>query len=192
MRHGQVALEQCLLGRTDSPLSEMGKQQMAEALVSSPVFDHLYCSPLLRCADFSREYTAKHLIPLTVDKRLAELDFGDWDGQPYQQLWQLDGERLGLFWQDPWQTPPPNGETMANFTRRIDEMWQQLLEQHQGESLLVVTHGGVMRYLLAKILKMPLPGSHHLSAIELPYASRISVSVWHDEDGRSWPKVHWG
>ena len=192
VRHGETTLPGHLLGLTDPLLSPEGVARMTEVLADCGEIDHCYSSPRRRCLAPARALADEMRVPLTVEAGLAELDFGDWDGQSYARLWQQDGDALGNFWQDPWANPPPGGESMTAFAARVERSWQQLLKRHRGERIVVLSHGGVIRHLIAIILQMPLPGNRHLSAIDLPYGARVEVSVWHDEDGSHWPKIHWG
>ena len=192
VRHGETVLPRHLLGVTDPPLNAEGIARMAAVLADGDAIDHCYSSPRQRCLVSARALAERVGAPLTVEAGLAELDFGEWDGRSYSDLWQAEGEALGSFWQDPWANPPPGGESMTAFANRVEACWQALLNRHTGKRLLVISHGGVIRHLMATILQMPLPGSQHLSAIDLPYGARVEVSVWHDDAGRQWPKIHWG
>ena len=145
----------------------MEKQQLLEATNTLPDISHCFTSPLIRCHEFALEYCQDNDISLQVSAQLQEMNFGDWDGQSYQTLWQaaptLDKitPTLGAFWQNPWQCLPPNGESMENFISRVDDFWQSLLkslsethvEKGESSNTLVFSHGGVIRYLLAKVLR---------------------------------------
>ena len=104
---------------------------------------------------------------------------------------------LGDFWQDPWQCQPPNGESMESFMERVDNFWQNLLSQlcqselEKADSLntLVLSHGGVIRYLLAKVLGLPIPGTYHMTNLDVPYGSLIHLQVFIDNEGKAWSKL---
>jgi alpha-ribazole phosphatase len=189
MRHGQTTRNNHLLGRTNVPLSADGWQQMSDSLAKTIQFDRIITSPLIRCHQFACDYATSIDKPLLVDSNLQELDFGTWDGQSYQALWQQPNPELTAFYQDPWQQTPPNGESVVDFCLRVDLAWQDLL-QRRGTSL-VICHGGVIRYLMAKILGMPLPGTRHLTALDIPHAALIKISITIDDNGIVWPTIHW-
>lgn len=113
---------------------------------------------------------------------------------------------LGAFWQNPWQCMPPNGEPMQSFTSRVDTIWQEIIEQLQNHhannnfasrqgtdpeisNALVFTHGGVIRYLLAKVLQLPIPGTLHMTNIDIPYGALIHIQLFIDPQGNVWPKL---
>jgi len=189
LRHGQTTHNQHLLGRTDVPLSAMGWQQMSDALTKSLHFDQIITSPLIRCHDFATQYAKSNACPLLIEPMLQELDFGIWDGQTHDALWQQPNALLEAFYRDPWQQTPPNGEAVADFCQRLDNTWQSLLQQ--SGSSLVICHGGVIRYFIAKILGMPLPGTRHLTALDIPHAALIKISITVDDNDVVWPTIHW-
>jgi alpha-ribazole phosphatase len=203
LRHGELVQTGILCGRTDIALSDLGKQQLIDATSTLPRMSHCFSSPLIRCRIFAQEYCQHHELSLQVDTHLQEMDFGDWDGKSYQALWKIQAtldERkitLGDFWQNPWQSQPPNGESMNNFITRVDHFWKNLLQQvsqtqgkkSQPSNTLVFSHGGVIRYLLAKVLDLPIPGISHMTNIDVPYGALIHIQVNVDDKGQAWSKL---
>lgn len=203
LRHGELVQTGILCGRTDIGLSDTGKQQLINATNRLPKISHCYSSPLIRCRDFAQEYCQKNELSLQVFAQLQEMNFGDWDGKTYQELWQTQGSSddkipsLGAFWQNPWQCLPPKGESMECFTQRVDQFWLELLAQLQqrstegsnSQNILVFSHGGVIRYLLAKVLQLPIPGNAHMTNLDVPYGALIHIQVFIDNEGNAWPKL---
>lgn len=203
LRHGELVQTGILCGQTDIALSDTGKQQLIDATNQLPKISHCYSSPLIRCREFAEEHCQQNELSLQVSTQLQEMNFGDWDGKSYQTLWQIQPDlggnisTLGTFWQNPWQCQPPNGEPMENFTKRVDDFWQNLLatlqqdKQVENRSLnaLIFTHGGVIRHILAKILKLPIPGTVHMTSLDVPYGALIHIHVFIDSEGNAWPKL---
>ncbi|PSW05979.1 histidine phosphatase family protein [Photobacterium lipolyticum] len=193
LRHGQPTDSDCMRGRTDVSLSQTGWEQMQHALdrqqECTAGIDCIITSPLVRCSAFAKHFGQQADKPVNVIEQWQEIDFGDWDGIPYAQLWQQEKERLSQYWADPWSHTPPNGETLVDFDSRVHNAFQQLLRDHAGKHLLVVTHAGVMRQLIQQLLKLPKDDTH-LSRIELPYASRIKITVYTDKNQQQWPRLH--
>lgn len=167
LRHGETG-HAGFRGRTDDPLTPTGLEQMRAAVRSAGPWQAVVSSPLGRCAAFARELAEAARLPLELDPRLAEIDFGDWEGRDAAQLMESDAERLARFWDDPWQFTPPGGEPMAAFERRVCAAWAELSERHAGRPVLVVSHGGVIRLLLC--LDRGLQRSELLN-IAVPHAS---------------------
>jgi alpha-ribazole phosphatase len=195
LRHGEIATPGILAGKTDMALSENGLQQLWKSSKQLPGISYCISSPLQRCQTFAKAYSLKNNIHLQLDNQLKEMDFGDWDGKKYEDLWKIKpmGKQpsIGDFWQDPWKNNPPNGEAMIDFVQRVDAWWQQWLVTAPHGNTLVVAHGGVIKHLIARILKLPIPGTTHMNHIDIPYAGLVKVEVYTDEQGKAWPRIVW-
>jgi len=189
LRHGETSQPKNLNGATNISLSTLGYQQMERAISSSDHFEQIVTSPLERCHTFSHDLAHKRQWPITVDNSLREIDFGDWDGQAMKTLYQEFPQQLEQFWKTPWQFTPPNGETMTKFIERVDSAWLALLNQKKNS--LVVCHSGVIRYLIAKTLGMPLPGNNHLISLDIGFAARVEIDVFIESDGKIWQTLKW-
>jgi broad specificity phosphatase PhoE len=113
VRHGEPALKGVLLGRSDPPLSEAGRAQMAAIRLDAAV---IYCSPLRRALE-SAELIGGEIVVLPD---LAEIGLGDWDGKSWAEIEAKDPELAARKLQDWTGVTPPGGETWDEFTERID------------------------------------------------------------------------
>ena len=192
LRHGKIATPGILAGKTDVALSEQGFLQLCQATQKLPKITQCISSPLQRCQNFSKQYALKNNLELELETNLQEMNFGDWDGRTYKDLWQIESTTsLGDFWQDPWVHTTPNGENIADFVARVDSWWHQWLAQEKEGNTLVVSHGGVIKHLIARVLNMPIPGTAHMSNIDVPYAGLVKIDIFTDEQGKAWPKIVW-
>ncbi len=190
LRHGLPEGDQCFRGHTDFLLTEEGFEQMHKSIQNIEQIDCVVTSPLKRCADFSYDFANPKSIPVFEQKNWMELNFGDWDGKRKDDVWKNDQQTLSLFWSDPWNITPPNGETLHAYDKRIYAAWQQLLSEHQSKHVLLVTHGGVIKQLFRQVFNMP-KSEQYLHRLNIPYAARITISVYHDENGKVWPELQW-
>lgn len=177
LRHGETQGGSRLRGRLDDPLTARGWEQMWTAVGKggrARRWDAIIASPLARCADFARALSGDQGIPLRLEPRFVELDFGDWEGQTTSDLMGRDAAALGRFWADPLANTPPGGETLADFASRVLVAWHQLLDRESGERLLVVGHGGVIRVILCQVLDQPLG---RLLDLEVGHAALIPLQV---------------
>lgn len=156
LRHGEVEGGNLYRGRTDDPLSPVGWEQMRAATVEFCQWDRIVSSPLQRCAAFAREFAHIRDIPVFLEERLAEVDFGEWERCSAAQLMAHSPTALADFWRDPLNHPPPGGESLSRFRERVVAAWEALCRNHAGERLLLVTHGGVMRMLLSHLQGWPI------------------------------------
>ena len=190
LRHGQTTADDILRGRVDVPLSDNGYQQMQRSV--APYIDqdipwqHLVTSPLVRCAQFTQDLAQQHQANISTNAGFLEMDYGDWDGRTFEELHNADADLFRKVWQQPDQYSPPNGETFQAFTARITNAWQQLLQQHAGEHILLVCHGGVIRALLGHVMQSSLAG---LSRVDVPYACFSRIRVYQRAGEWDWPQL---
>ena len=155
LRHGETELGGGLRGSLDDALTPLGWEQMRAAVQGQGPWDRIVSSPLQRCALFAQELAGQLALPVTFDKDLQELHFGEWEGQSAAALMQTDEQALGLFWADPYGFTPPQGEPVLEFSQRVLAAVTRLQQAHAGERVLVVCHGGVMKLLLAQARGLP-------------------------------------
>ncbi len=197
LRHGECEGGQILRGLTNVLLSEEGEKQMLAATES--VKDQkllVYTSPLKRCFYFAEKFDNSGI----VMPSLAEFDFGDWDGKELKQIFEDEPEAFSAFWDDPWQTPPPNGEPMEVFEMRVTAAITQIIDDlfintdkfsdNEIPTALVITHAGVMRQAIA--LALSLDKGHSLfREFDLPYAAMIEINLIEDDHGRRHLRLQW-
>lgn len=174
LRHGETELGGGLRGSLDDALTEKGWTQMREAVSGQGPWDRLVSSPLQRCARFAEELSAQRDLPVSLDKNLQELHFGAWEGQSAAALMETDAEALGLFWADPYGFTPPQGEPVSDFSARVLAAVMRLHAAHAGERVLLVSHGGVMRLLLARARGLP---REQLLNVEVAHGALFSLIV---------------
>jgi alpha-ribazole phosphatase len=174
LRHGETELGGGLRGSLDDALTANGWAQMREAVVGQGPWDRLISSPLQRCARFAEELGARLELPVTLEKDLQELHFGAWEGQSAAALMETDAEGLGLFWADPYSFTPPDGEPVSAFSERVMGAVSRLYQAYAGERMLLISHGGVMRLLLAQARGLP---REQLLNVEVGHGGLFSLQV---------------
>ena len=161
-------------GSLDDALTAKGWAQMRAAVMEQGPWDRLVSSPLQRCARFAEELGAQLNLPVTLEKDLQELHFGAWEGQSAAALMKTDAEGLGLFWADPYSFTPPDGEHVSAFSDRVLGAVARLHQAYVGERVLLISHGGVMRLLLAQARGLP---REQLLSVEVGHGGLFSVQV---------------
>jgi broad specificity phosphatase PhoE len=126
-RHGQTApnREGLVLGRADPELTEEGHEQaarLAAALAAEPV-TAILTSPLLRTRQTAEPIGQACGVPVVVDDRLIEIDWGTWEGRSTGTLAQSDVDR----WKADKGTAP-EGESLDSLTRRVESFCTEHLE----------------------------------------------------------------
>lgn len=191
LRHGEAEGGAIYRGVTDSPLTTKGLQQMDSAVMHAEPdqWQAIYHSPLLRCGLFARALGHRLALPVIAEPRLQEIDFGVWDGLGIEQVMQRYPEQSEAFWDDPQQNPPPHGETTDQLQARVwhclDQLLQEAIARGQDQHLLLVTHGGVIRSIIATILDI---APKRWSALSLDHASISRIQLGEFE-GQCWRNV---
>jgi alpha-ribazole phosphatase len=145
-RHGltEENKRKAYLGWKDSPLCTNSLNLSTERR-----YDLYFSSDLPRCVE-----TANILFPINTLKlmpQLREMNFGQWEGKTYEDLKELLLYQRWL--SDPLSYRPPEGESFEKFTQRVQNGWEKItVEILSGniERCAIITHGGVIRYLLSK------------------------------------------
>ena len=136
-RHGQTAPNRdgLVLGRADPELTDEGRRQaelLAAELAGEPV-TAILTSPLLRARQTADAIGKACSLPVVVDERLVEIDWGAWEGRPAGSLAKADVDR----WKAEDGTAP-EGESLDSLSRRVESF---CLEQLDGDGLVVaVSH----------------------------------------------------
>src|SRR5262249_12016305 len=154
IRHGETAWNASdrWQGHAHVPLNDDGKRQAAllgEHLVPiASEITGIYTSDLIRARQ-TAEIVAAHIIkPILVDARWREIDLGEWQGLTIDEVRTWDAERYRYIMSDPVNLPRPSGESSKQVAERALQAVEELTRHHQGEHVLVVTHGGTIRNLL--------------------------------------------
>ncbi|MCY1421639.1 Adenosylcobalamin/alpha-ribazole phosphatase [compost metagenome] len=174
LRHGETTGGSGFRGSLDDALSVRGWQQMHAAVVGQGDWELIVSSPLQRCAAFARQLAEARGLPLRIEADLRELHFGDWEGRDAAQIHEEDSEALGSFWSDPFHFTPPNAEPVRDFATRVMAAVACLQRELDGQRVLLVTHGGVMRLLLAEARGL---SPQQLLQVEVAHAALHGLQV---------------
>ena len=187
VRHGQseANLGNFLAGQTNIPLTPLGNAQaeaVAKYIVPTEKINAIYSSDLDR-AYYTAAPTAKALgLDIATDKRLREIDLGLLSGHSKSTL-EAD---FPDFYNDN-VTPValkryPGGECGAEAYDRITECICEIAEKHHGETVLIASHGGVIRYFLAFAL-----GFSKFEIENAPPVANTAISTFEWDGGKMIP-----
>lgn len=169
-------------GQAAVPLNAWGRRQAdvvsAYLAASSQRFDAIYASDLSRAYDTASAIARNLNLSVVADKRLREIDLGEWQGLTEDEVKAWDGERLAWVRQDNFNHARPSGESWQHVGARGTEMLREIVAAHPDAAVLVVSHGGTIRVTL-----------QHLGLIDTSYTfiencSRTIVS--YDADADRW------
>lgn len=153
VRHGQTLQNRAglLQGRSDFPLNEMGREQARRVGAffreQGVRFDAVYTSPLRRAVQ-TAALIAGETVPLRVDERLIEMDYGPYEGMDLR----APAPEVLAFFRDFVNVPAPAGmEKLSAVTARLGAFLEQLRPEAEERDILVSTHAialkGALEYL---------------------------------------------
>jgi alpha-ribazole phosphatase len=172
VRHTPVVLSpQYCYGQTDVDLTDDFPQQAAHVLqkldAAFPAGDRwVVTSPLARCRRLAELCGKKP----HVDPRLMEMNFGKWEGLPWNTI---PAEEYEPWVRDFVRIAPPGGECFqALYQRSLDAF--ESLKKSPHERIIVIAHAGVIRSIMASILEIPLT---KVFSIQLDYGSLSRIRI---------------
>lgn len=127
----------------------------------------VFSSPLQRCRRL-----AEFLFPnrdIYLDDRIKEINCGQWEMNPWDQI---EATHLQLWMDNITEAVIPDGESYRQLYHRVVDFYHAL-PRH--EPVAVVTHGGVIRSLLAHINRVQL--THSFDAFRIKYGCTIKISI---------------
>lgn len=189
VRHGETAwnAERRLQGHTDIPLNETGLAQAraTAASLATERFDAAYCSDLTRARQTAEAIANCCGLAPGFDASLRERNFGAFQALTYveaQARFPHDYHRFES--RDPEFTFPGGGENLREFAARIRAALEDIARRHQGGSVLVVTHGGVLD------IAHRLATGKHLQAPR-DFTIPNAALNWIGWNGESWSLITW-
>jgi alpha-ribazole phosphatase len=157
LRHGEPdeTVHGRCYGRLDPRLSHRGREQMRQAwlLLDNQSPTAIYSSPSRRAVE-STALRSSHTPVAAVDHRLREIDFGSFEGLTYDEISTRYPQKYDQWMTQPTEVVFPAGESFATMSARVWEAVEQIRREHSGETVVVVSHGGVNRVALAHALDL--------------------------------------
>lgn len=137
-------------------LNAQGLQQ-AQALVrrfEGLPLDAIYCSPQPRTQQTAQPLATARGLPIRIDPAFDEVDLGAWQGRTFDEVREQAAWKHWLAHRGSAQ--PPGGEPFAEVARRASAGLRHLVTVHPGQHVLVVSHGDVIKAMVAEVLGLSL------------------------------------
>jgi alpha-ribazole phosphatase len=155
IRHTSLQIESGICyGQSDIDVaaSFASEVESTQSKLANSAFDVVYCSPLQRCVKLAEALDFGEPIE---DSRLMELNFGDWELRAWDDI---PRDIFDTWAHDYANKAPPSGETFSQLQQRGIHFLDEILSRHKNENIAIITHGGMIRALLAHVLNMELKG----------------------------------
>jgi broad specificity phosphatase PhoE len=161
IRHGETEwnADGRLQGLQDIPLNDLGRKQAANAgSILADLFTRdgrneqslaFIASPLGRARSTMELVRGTLRLPpddYSVDDRLREIGYGQWEGSTLAQMQAEDPDVFARRQVDKWTVSPPGGETYASVQARVTDWYKQITAD-----TVAVAHGGTARALMVAL-----------------------------------------
>lgn len=160
VRHGQTTWNESgrCLGRTDLPQSYKGRQavERINTYIDISQCSTIFSSPYKRAIETARILIGKTAHNLIISEDLREIDFGIWEGIPWKTIIEKRQSEWNTWKNDPYLSNPYRGESLHNAEVRIKGFYSSLLQEYLGQTVLLVSHGGILNIFLSFLFQLPL------------------------------------
>jgi len=191
IRHGETLwnIEGRVMGQLDSPLSTRGEKQ-AEAIaerLSALRFEHLYSSDLGRATQTAERIAKRCGVKVALEKGLRERHMGVFQGltRPEKKARHADAwKQCKVIGAD--YVIPGGGESQNQRLARSIEVMNRLADAHPGETIVLVSHDGILRGFLGHILGLDTQSETRIVRANASYNSFLKqqgqwrLKVWGD------------
>ena len=156
VRHGETDYNKArrFQGQLQIPLNEKGRTQAVHLAKSLKRYKitHIYSSNLVRARETAEIINKSFSLPIVIDYRLDERDWGIWENQNRDEILKQIPASGNIWNEENLDANPYKGETTRNLMARCAQFLDYLVENHSAaDVVLVVTHGGPMRMILGII-----------------------------------------
>ncbi|HET9801336.1 MAG TPA: histidine phosphatase family protein [Chthoniobacterales bacterium] len=156
VRHGATVLteEDRFAGATDVALSDEGREQVRQLArrLSGEKIAAVYASPLGRTVETAQILAEPHKLEVQTRDGLREINHGRWEQMTRREVEEKFPEEAAEWEKDPYTFAPVGGESGLAVTARALPALIDLVREHSGEHILVVSHKATIRLLLSSLL----------------------------------------
>jgi len=158
VRHGQTAWnkEEIFRGRTDIPLDETGLKQaeLVGQYFKGMEIQAIYSSSLSRAWQTAQKVAQFHDLKVQPLQGIIDMSFGNWEGRPHQEIQESDSNTYRQWVETPHLVRLPGGESLDDVRVRAMAAVEELIRNHPGKTLILVTHRVVNKVLICGILSL--------------------------------------
>ena len=146
IRHTKLVVEEGICyGITDLNLTESFNEDVGiilKKLEGVPI-GRVYSSPLERCKQLAQKFNKR----VRYDNRLIEMNFGEWEGLPWDEIFQREEGKK--WFANYLEERCPDGESFWDLFRRVQSFAEEI--PLDAKATLIITHAGVIRTFLSAL-----------------------------------------
>ena len=114
----------------------------------------IYSSPLSRAWQTAQKVAQFHDLKVQPLQGILDMSFGNWEGRPHQEIRESDMETYRQWVETPHLVRLPGGESLDDVRVRAMAAVEELIRNHPGKTLILVTHRVVNKVLICGILSL--------------------------------------
>lgn len=192
VRHGETDwnIEQRLQGQMDLALNAKGEVQATAVgrRFAGLTATALYSSDLLRARQTAQPISDALHLPIVLLQALRERHFGRCEGMTLEEIsLQYEEDARAIQSHDPDYASPGGGESRRQHQVRVLDCIEHLVHEHEGQTLVLVTHGGALDVIYRRARHLPLeaPRDYPIPNAGINWISihgdRWSIEKWGDD-----------
>lgn len=161
VRHGETEFNRLnkYQGQFDTPLSSLGVEQAsitAEHIAKNYRIDAIYSSDLSRAVKTAEPIAEAFGIRINTTPAFRELDVGRWTLRTVKEIEKSEPEVVRSYRENLGTFRFPEGESFWEASERALKKFKEIAALHDSQTVLLVSHGGVIRTLLARLQGCPI------------------------------------
>lgn len=192
VRHGETVLaaEDRFAGSSDVPLSEAGESQAAllSDRLATQQIDAVFASPMQRTMRTAEVIASSHGKSVQAVAAFREINHGHWEKMTRAEVESRYPDEYHQWEQDPFTFAPLEGESGLSVLARALPALLSVVQQHEGRTILVVSHKATIRLMLASFLGFDLRGYRDhldqspcsLNVLDFKDATRARLMLYND------------
>lgn len=189
VRHGETQWnrDEREMGQLDIPMTAHGlaTAERLAARISKVRFDAIYSSDLSRAAHTAGVIAARCSLAIILDARLRERNMGIFQGLTKQEMEERYPDERAAYRRIGASYVIPNGESADQRLARTLECLEEIAHTYSGGSVVVVTHGGILKGFFEHVLGLPFGSGAKFSRPNVAWNLFV-----HDRD--RWRMETWG
>ena len=185
IRHGYSVgnKEKRFSGQMDLALDSTGKAQaisVSKYISENYKVDSIYSSDLIRAYDTVAPLAEKINLPVTRLSALREVDVGLWEGKLIEDVKKEFPESFELYRTNPGISKFDGGESYEDAMHRGRLCFEKIAKENDGKTIVVATHGGIIRTLRAAWTNTPLENIK-----DIPHVPNASITIAEYDNGKA-------
>lgn len=162
--------EKLCYGQSEIELAESWEtdfNHLTNKLGLNTAWDIMFSSPYKRCSTLAAHLSGNQFI---VDQRICEMNFGAWESCAWSAI---EVGELHAWMNDFVKVKAPNGESFEEMHERCRLFWEEILSKPY-KKVIIITHAGIIRSILARILHIPL---EQIFSLQIDYSSVNKITL---------------